>query len=125
MAELAMGKELDTSRWLEREEPLISAFLDTFQHHISGNNQIEEQTLNGYKSLTGSNATGIRTAIFGHPLWVSDPAHLNEQMAERRYEAMSLLPDNSQAAGGQVKVFDLWMLERNPASVFGWLIGGD
>jgi len=125
MAELAMGKELDTSRWLEREEPLISTFMDTFQHLISGNNQIEEQTLNGYKSLTGSNATGIRAAIFGHPLWVSDPAHLNEQMAERRYEAMSLLPDNSQAAGEQVKVFDLWVLERNPATVFGWLVGGD
>jgi len=86
MAELAIGKELDTSRWFDRQQTLISAFLDTFQH-VSGMGSLEELTVGGSLALLGNHQEGIRVAIFGHPLWVSNPAYLNEQMAERTHEA--------------------------------------
>jgi len=121
MAELATGKGLDTSRWFERETSIISAFLDTFQH--VGIGSIEELTIGGSTALAGNHQGGMRIAIFGHPLWISDPKYLNEQMAERHYEAEATLSMNNQAGSGQVKVFDLWTLERDPASVFGWLNG--
>jgi hypothetical protein len=124
MAELAMGKELETSRWFKREDSLVAAFLDTFRH-VSRTSPIEELTVGGSTALAGNHQGGMRVAIFGHPLWVSNPAYLNEQMAERYYEAEATLSKRNQVGSGQVKVFDLWTLERDPASVFGWLNGGD
>lgn len=119
MAELASGNELDTSRWFDREGRIIAAFLDTFQRA----GVVQEITVGDFPALAGDSAVGKRVAVFGHPLWVSNPAFLNEQMAERYHEANRWVSENSQNVGGQVRVFDLWTLERDPASVFAWLNG--
>jgi DEAD/DEAH box helicase domain-containing protein len=107
VAEVATGRPLTTSRWLDRAPMLVEGMATGYDQ--SGFEAVEVGGLHGIKSTR----TG-RLAFFGHPLWRSDSklfVPLQQQAAE---ESKALVGDDW-------RYFDLFTLSYQPARVFAWL----
>ena len=108
LAQLAKGDALPVERWLSRGEAAAGSFLTAFGEYTD----FEEVKTAGLHGVA-SPSIG-RTAVFGHPLWRSEPAHFVNEQRQADAELRS-------AGTREVRFFDLRTLQRHPAKVFGWL----
>ena len=109
LAQLAKGDALPAERWLSQGEATTGSFVAAFGEHTD----IERMTAGGLHGIV-TPSTG-RAAVFGHPLWRSEPEHFVEpqQTADARIRAKLGIEE--------VRFFDLATLQRHPAKVFAWL----
>ena len=109
LAQLAKGDALPAERWLSRGEIITGSFVAAFGEHTD----FERMTAGELHGVT-TPSTG-RVAVFGHPLWRSEPEHFVEtqRTADLRVRAKRGIKG--------VRFFDLTTLQRHPAKVFAWL----
>ena len=109
LARLANGDALPTELWLSRGESMVGSFVAAF----GGFTDFDAVTANGLRGVVSPQAN--RAAVFGHPLWRSDPAYYVE--AQRAADAKLKTEFTVQ----EVRFFDLRTLQKHPARVFAWL----
>jgi len=109
MAQLASGDVLPVDRWLSRGETIAGSFVAAFGQHT----HFERMTAGELHGV--STASSGRAAVFGHPLWRSEPEHF--------VETQRIADSQVRATRGikEVRFFDLATLQRHPAKVFAWL----
>jgi DEAD/DEAH box helicase domain-containing protein len=105
VAELAVGRPLTTSRWLDRAPYLTNAFTQAFEL---------EQVAAGPLCGARDEESG-RVAFFGHPLWRLDAAYFTEEQAEAQAATLK-------SGASESRAFDLLTLARAPQNVFAWLV---
>lgn len=103
LVDLALGKQLDWSRWQSVAELGLEAF---------GNFELSESTkgewVTGLPTIQNSNSK--KAVIFGHPLWSTESANLTPQQLEAARELVAL--------GFDVIHENLFDLERRPITLF-------
>ena len=109
LAQLAKGDSLPAERWLSRGESIAGSFVAAFGEHT----KFEPVRTGGLHGVASPLAG--RAAVFGHPLWRSEPAYF----VESQRTADSQL--RSERGVQEVRFFDLRTLQRDPAKVFAWL----
>ena len=109
LAQLAKGDALPAERWLSRGEAIVGSFVAAFGAYT----KFEAVAAEGLHGVASAQAG--RAALFGHPLWRSDPAYYVE--AQRAADSKV----RSGGAVGEVRFFDLRTVQRHPAKVFAWL----
>ena len=109
LAQLASGDVLPVERWLSRGEAIAGSFVAAFGEHTD----FERMTAGDLHAV--ATASSGRAAVFGHPLWRSEPGHFVEaqRTADSRVRARRGIEE--------VRFFDLATLLRHPAKVFAWL----
>jgi DEAD/DEAH box helicase domain-containing protein len=105
VAELAAGRPLTTSRWLDRAPHLTRSFTKAF-----GLTEVAVGPLRG----ATDQASG-RIAFFSHPLWRLDTAYFTTEQAAAHAAALKL-------GASEARAFDLLTLARTPQNVFAWLV---
>ena len=100
---------LPAERWLSRGEAIAGSFVAAFGEHTD----FERMTAGELHGV--ATASSGRAAVFGHPLWRSEP--------ENFVEAQRTADSQVRAIRGikEVRFFDLATLQRHPAKVFAWL----
>jgi DEAD/DEAH box helicase domain-containing protein len=108
LADLAQGHKLDTSRWFNRSDRLLSTFLKGLGRHLS----VVQGEVNGLPALLAEDKS--TAVIFGHPLWQHDEAgsFFNETQAD----AVAGIEDEYR----NVVMSDLFVLDRSPIKIFGF-----
>lgn len=109
LAQLAKGDPLPSHRWLSRSQAMTGSFVAAFGEH-TGFELIKAGDLHSVLAPS----TG-RAALFGHPLWRSQPTHF----VELQQKALSEL--RAKRDMKTIQFFDLATLQRHPARVFAWL----
>ena len=109
LAQLSRGDALPAERWLSQGEAITGSFVAAFGEHTDFE-RIMAGDLNGVATPLSR-----RVAVFGHPLWRSDP----EYFVEAQRTADSLV--RAKWSIKEVRFFDLATLQRHPAKVFAWL----
>lgn len=104
--ELALGRDLDLSRWLSRAPFISATFCDSFGQALDGLDTVQCGEL---LALVRRDRT--KAVLLGHPLWHHPVDYLNETQAGAL--------DELQAAGvGHVDVSDLYVLDRTPIVIY-------
>jgi DEAD/DEAH box helicase domain-containing protein len=106
VATLASGRELDTSRWLDRAAPLARIFAQAYSSALPC-----EVVMLGAGLVAIVRNDRKRGAIVGHPLWRREQSHFNSVQAEAHEE----LADMGAEA---ITMTDPWVLQRIPAQVY-------
>lgn len=86
VADLSLGRELRTDRWLSLAEPAAERFVKAYRDPLDGAADIMEAS--GLRAITA----GRRAIVLGHPLWYQDAQSWNPQQrsAAARLEARGL-----------------------------------
>jgi DEAD/DEAH box helicase domain-containing protein len=105
VAELAVGRSLTTSRWLDRAAQLTSTLAKAF-----GLTEVSVGPLCG-----AMDEASTRVAFFSHPLWRLDAAYFTTEQAQAHAAALKL-------GASEARAFDLLTLARAPQNVFAWLV---
>jgi DEAD/DEAH box helicase domain-containing protein len=109
LAELLLGKQLDTSRWLSRSPQLIAHFVQGFDFH----QEFEVTTLStGLSAIVKKDRS--KAVLLGHPLWPQEPQFFENSVAESILE----LEDDYSIPSGKVLVSDLYTLEFRPYEIW-------
>lgn len=113
VADIAAGDGLNTDRWMRAAPDFASAFVSAYAQEGFLDYELRE-----YASLQAvkSPAAG-RCAIFGHPLWRKEREHYVDQQSEAVAEA------GRDGGSYEVRMFDLYELQREPDRIAAW-IGG-
>lgn len=83
LADLVLGKELDLSRWIDgREEKQVDSFA---RFCNEAELPVEARYAGGLSTITRGN----KALVIGHPLWHTDPAHLQPMQIQARDELRS------------------------------------
>jgi len=107
MAEIARGRQLLQSRWLDLGPTLANDFVDAFK----------------YPGLRVDTAAGLtcvlapdrgRAVVVGHPLWRRDEGYWRPEQVEAR----DALPDGID----EVRMTDSFEMRRAPQNVYTWLV---
>ncbi len=109
LIQLAKGDPLPTARWLSRSAALADSFVAAFGEHTDFE-RVTVGLLHGVKA----SSTG-RAALFGHPLWRSEPEYFVDLQEAADSEVRATHRTES------VQFVDLATLQRHPARVFAWL----
>lgn len=109
VADMAAGRELDLSRWMDLVEPTTSRFVTAYADALAHPLLVGEVA--GLVTLSA----GARSCVIGHPLWQHGEGGHNEQQAA----AARALADQGKA----VMWTDARALMRRPESVFALLAG--
>lgn len=109
LAQVARGGALTAKRWLTRSGEIVQSFVDAFGDHTDFR-QVGVNKLNAVASQSSS-----RAAVFGHPLWRSEPQYFLKCQQVAHTEL------RSDHAIDEVRFFDLATLQKHPAKVFAWL----
>jgi hypothetical protein len=102
---LAADAPLDASRWLGRAPALADAFVEAFRFAVDC--KIEHAG----DLLAIVRADRAKGALLGHPLWRTEPQHLNATQADA-YDILL-----SDLGVGDVIAFDLFSLDRRPLAL--------
>lgn len=111
VATLASGGQLQTHRWLSRAHQMADAFVRAYQPALP----CSVLKAGGLHAIVRDDGRGA--VVLGHPLWLHDPAFMNESQAEA-YDVM-----RSDHGIRRVEISDLYVLDRMHAQVFGLLRG--
>ena len=106
LSELALGRDLTVSRWLDRASGLTSAFVKAYETAID----VEARQSEGLAVLV--NRTAARAIVLGHPLWRQEPVYWTAQQAEAS-DAVAQMRDVS-----EVMMSDLFTLARRPHVIY-------
>ena len=108
LAHLAKGDALPTERWLSRGDAIVESFVDAFGRYTD----FDAVAANGLYGVVSPQAN--RAAVFGHPLWRSDPAYYVETQraadaklqTERAVQEVRFFrsPDAAKASGQSFRV---------------------
>jgi DEAD/DEAH box helicase domain-containing protein len=112
VVDLALGHDLDPSRWADRTTELIRSFLDGYGPHV----RLEQDVVNGLPALISIDGLGSAVVV-GHPLWRHDEAHWGPEMRRAVKELAG-------RGLSRVAVSDTYVLDRTPIRLFNALIGG-
>jgi DEAD/DEAH box helicase domain-containing protein len=104
---LALGENLPPERWLRRTELLTTSFLKAFGEAVPCDVVPVGDELTAI--VRKDHVAGV---VLGHPLWRHDPQHFNSRQAEA-FDALV-----TQVGVAQPLMSDLWVLQRNPATIF-------
>jgi DEAD/DEAH box helicase domain-containing protein len=105
VTDLALGRELDPSRWLSRAEFLTSTFAKSFGQGIPG-----LQVVPAGELLALVRGDREKAVLLGHPLWRHDD-YLNSAQAKGA--------DVIQEMGARhVSISDLYVLDRTPIVIY-------
>jgi DEAD/DEAH box helicase domain-containing protein len=105
VAELAMATPMDTRRWLSRGPALADSFVEAFGFAVDC--KVEQAG----ELLAIVRADRTKGALLGHPLWHTEPQHLNATQAEA-YDILT-----ADLGVGDVVAFDLFSLDRRPLAL--------
>lgn len=105
MAELASGRDIDTSRWFARAPQQAEAFVRDFYEAVP----CRALDLGGVWAVARED--GTKAVLLGHPLWRREPLWFNavQRSAHGALEEMGI---------PRVHSADFYELSRNPATVY-------
>jgi len=112
VVDLALGNELDYSKWHDCSTALINSFADGFGSQL----RIERDVIEGLPVIISPEGDGSAVVI-GHPLWRHEESSWNSLVRK-------VAADLRSRGLTQVRASDPYVLDRTPIKIFSALLEG-
>lgn len=112
VVDLALGRDLDPSHWVDRNVALTRSFLSGYGAHL----RVDHELVSDLPVFIAPEGRGAAVVI-GHPLWRREEA----QWSPKVRKAVTELRGRGLA---HVAVFDTYVLDRTPIKLFNALLEG-